>query len=154
MSSLAWELIFIGQDKYGMRGQFDNYLRDKDLRDRIFFISNADRIRVKKLLGDSDIFILSSLIEVLPIAALEAMAMSLPCILTDVGGCSEIIKDGYNGYLVRPEDPHAIADKLLYLSKNNNLLKQMGENARKTVLEKFDLRGCVGKYMAVFDKAV
>jgi glycosyltransferase involved in cell wall biosynthesis len=80
--------------------------------------------------------------------------MRLPCVLTDVGGCPEIITDGYNGYLVKPKDHQAIADKLLFLFKNPQFVKQMGENARKTVLEKFSLELCAKKYIEMFNEVI
>lgn len=149
-----WKLTFVGKDKINLLNKFRDYLRSKDLIDKVTFFESRERESIKNFLSLADVFVLTSILEVFPIAALEAMAMGLACILTDVGGCSEIVKDGYNGYLVKPKDYQAIADKLLYLYKNRDLLKQMGENARKTVLEKFNIEACAEKYLEVFTNIV
>jgi glycosyltransferase involved in cell wall biosynthesis len=78
------------------------------------------------------------------------MAAGLPCILTKVGGCPEIIEDGYNGYLVEPKDYKAIANKIAHLYKNPDLAVKMGDNARKTVLKRFDLASCTKNYQKTF----
>ncbi len=145
-----WKLVFVGKDKINLLAEFKNYLKKANLSDKINFTQCTKRTELKKLLSDSDIFILTSVAEALPISAIEAMSMGLPCILTEVGGCPEIITDGYNGYLVKPKDPRAVADKISLLSENRSLLKEMGSNARKTALEKFNLNVCAAKYMETF----
>lgn len=147
---IDWKLIFVGKDKINLLNSFKDYLQQKNLLDKVTFIQGADRASVKNLLSSSDVFVLSSTMEVFPVSVLEAMSMGLPCILTDVGGCSEIVADGYNGYLVKPKDSQAIADKILSLSRNPGLLKQMSGNARKTILEKFNLNICADKYLKMF----
>lgn len=149
-----WKLTFVGKDKLNLLSRFKYYLQQNNLSGKVAFIEDADRVLVKNLLSSSDVFVLSSVMEVLPLAALEAMSMGLPCILTDVGGCSEIVKDDYNGYLVKPKDHKAIAEKLLYLCQNRDKLKQMSENARKSAMEKFDLDVCVGKYLNMFNTLI
>ena len=146
-----WRLIFVGEDRVNLLNEFKTYLRDKGILDKVHFAQVADRKAIKKLLSESDVFVLTSTHEMLPIAALEAMAAGLPCILTNVGGCSEIVIDGYNGYLIGPMDEKAAADRLLRLYKNPDLLREMNRNARKTAEEKFDLDKCAENYMRVFN---
>jgi len=151
-----WQLWFVGEDRFGfsLLKQFRQYVHESNISDKVIFAETFNRQEIKRVLSESDIFILTSVSEGLPIAALEAMAMGLPCILTDVGGCSEIIIDGYNGYLVKPQDYKDVANKLMFLCKNPDLLNQMGINARKTVLEKFSLDICAKKYSELFDVIV
>lgn len=146
-----WKLVFVGKDKINLLAEFKNYLKKANLSDKVNFAQCTERTELKKLLSDSDIFVLTSVAEALPVSAIEAMSMGLPCILTEVGGCPEIVTDGYNGYLAKPRDPRAVADKISFLSENRSLLKEMGSNARKTALEKFNLNVCAAKYMKMFN---
>ncbi len=82
---------------------------------------------------DSDIYVLTSQFEGMPNSLLEAMAMGFPVVSTDCdgGGPKEIIRDGYNGYLVPVGDIVAIANKINYLIDNNSIKERMGKNALK-----------------------
>jgi len=69
---------------------------------------------------------------------LEAMGAGRPVIGTNVGGISEIIVDGVNGYLVEPQNPEQIAEKAIKLFSDEDVLKAFGKNAR-TKAEEFSL---------------
>jgi len=73
------------------------------------------------------------------LAILEAMAMGKPILATSVGGIPEAIENGVNGLLVQP-DPDVIAQKIIYLLENEEFAFKLGQNAQKTVQEKFDWR--------------
>jgi glycosyltransferase involved in cell wall biosynthesis len=149
-----WKLIFVGADRLNLANEFKAYLQENRISGNVDFYVGADQKLIKKILSISHVFVLSSISEAFPVSALEAMAMGLPCILTDVGGCPEIVTDGYNGYLVKPKKPQVIADKLAYLYKNPDILREVGENARKTVLEKFSLEICAKKYLELFTNVI
>jgi glycosyltransferase involved in cell wall biosynthesis len=149
-----WSLTFIGKDRDGLLAKFKEYLQRRGLADKVTFFETAERKHIRDALFSADVFVLTSVMEVFPVSMLEAMAMGLPCVVTDVGGCPEIVTDSYDGYLVKPKDHQAIADKLLFLFKNPQFVKQMGENARKTVLEKFSLELCAKKYIEMFNEVI
>lgn len=86
----------------------------------------------------ADVFVLPSYREGFPNAVLEAGAMGLPSIVTDINGCNEIVVDGLNGNVIPVKDVDA-----LYLSMERTLkfggdLVQMGENARRMVCDRYD----------------
>jgi glycosyltransferase involved in cell wall biosynthesis len=85
-------------------------------------------------------------------SALEAMSMGVPCILTDVGGCSDIVDDGINGFLIPQKNPQAIADRVLFLANNPDQLRKMRIEARKKIVREFDLERIVGRYIDLFEK--
>jgi glycosyltransferase involved in cell wall biosynthesis len=70
-----------------------------------------------------------------PTVCNEAMSAGRPVIGTNVGGIPEIIDDGVNGYLVEPERPEQIAQKVIKLFSEEQLLQAMGRNARKKAQE-------------------
>lgn len=71
------------------------------------------RSDIPEILAASDLFVLSSLWEGLPISLLEAMSSGCPVVATEVGGVGRVLEDGVTGLLVPPEDPDALAHALL-----------------------------------------
>lgn len=71
------------------------------------------------------------------LVALEANLLSIPIIATNVGGFPEFITDGFNGFLVTPNNPVELAEKIEILYSNHALTASMGKNGRNRVLENF-----------------
>lgn len=83
-----------------------------------------------------DLFINLSDSEGLPVSIMEAMSFGIPCVATNVGGTSELVKDGYNGLLIDTEDsPQIIAQRIL---DNMEALKNFRKNARESWKRDFD----------------
>ena len=85
----------------------------------------------------------------------EAMAMAKPVITTDVPGYRETVVDGVNGFMVKPKDVQSLAgamEKMLMLSKDER--DRMGWEGRKMVLEKFDERIVIKKYVEIVQEAM
>ncbi|MFH1338287.1 MAG: glycosyltransferase family 4 protein [Candidatus Omnitrophota bacterium] len=91
------------------------------------------------ILSAIDVFVLTSLWEGLPISALEAMAASLPVIVTNTGGVAEVISEGKNGFLVLPGDVRAMAEKLSCLIKEKDLRIKIGTSAKNSLGREFSL---------------
>ena len=76
--------------------------------------------------------------------------MGKPILTTDNVGCRDIVEDGYNGYLAKPNDVNSmveIVERFLKLSEDER--KAMGENGRKKVLKEFDEKIVINKYLKV-----
>lgn len=104
---------------------------------------------VRKYYSSSTIFTLTShSIETFSLAALEAMAFSLPCSLTDIGGASEMIVEGINGNLTTPHNPLSIAK-----SWNKLLTERFNKDAiREVVLNKFTSRIMLEQYIKLLEQ--
>ncbi len=85
---------------------------------------------------------------------MEAMCMGLPVIATNIGGSIEQVADGETGYLVPPNDPAALADKLELLLRDETLRKSLGEAGRRRIAEKFTLAGMAEKIVRVYDECL
>jgi glycosyltransferase involved in cell wall biosynthesis len=100
---------------------------------------------------NSDIYLLPSYHEGIPVSILEAMAAGLPVISTPVGGIPDAIEDGVNGFLVNPGDARAIAEKLVYLLEHPRERKEMGTRNRTKVTDQFDIGGIISQLVSVYE---
>ena len=94
-----------------------------------------------------DVFVLPSHREGFPRSLMEASAMGVPSIATDIRGCREVVKDQDNGLLVPVKDPSALAGAILTLLTNSELAAELGKKGRAVAKLNFDER-------VVFDKVL
>jgi colanic acid/amylovoran biosynthesis glycosyltransferase len=113
-------------------------VRDLDLDPQVCIRGTLSRHEVVEALQAADVFLLASLSEGLSTAALEAMAVGLPVVVTDVGGMREAVTDGVEGRVVPPRDPAALAAALLELAADERLRAAMGERGRRRASKDFD----------------
>lgn len=125
-----------------------SFIKDNRLSDNVRFI--GVREDVHRILPLCDVFVLSSLSEGLSLSLLEAQSAGLPAVVTRVGGNPEVIKDGYNGFLVPVNDETAFAEALYRLAREENLRVRMGVNARENVVNKFSLDRCIARYEQLY----
>jgi glycosyltransferase involved in cell wall biosynthesis len=131
--------------EYVIIGQGDDLDRlrrlvmDFKISENVKFVGTKSKFEVRDLLSTADIYLHPSKTESLPGAVLEACAMRLPVIASNVGGLTEIIDDGYNGLLVPSCDPVSITSAIRYLIENPTFSQLMGKRARTTVVEKFSI---------------
>lgn len=109
---------------------------------------------VVRILSIMDVLVLPSVSEACPQSVLEAMAMEVPAVATDVGGVREEIDDGKNGIVIQPRRPMIMAEKILFLLENQEVRKEMGKSAREKVEEKFSLDRCVEKHRGIYHKVL
>ena len=123
-----------------------------EIQDSVHFIGHVSKKILKDLYYSSSVVVLPSLSEGLPRVILEAMACARPVIATDVGGISELIKDGENGFLVPPADYMALKQKIDSLFTDMRLSKELGENGRNFILENFRGKKLLEGYVELYKK--
>ncbi len=129
------DVVFLIVGKGDLKEELVAFSEKLEIKRNIIF--TGFRADIPELLQLMDIFVLSSLREGFSISLLEAMAAKKACVVTDVGGNSEAVKDGITGYVVPPKDPNEMADKILKLLKEDRLRDSFGEKGRERVLENF-----------------
>ena len=149
------EYTIIGDAKERDRLPVLTAIRDLDL-DRCVNLRGArSREEVLAALRASDVFLVSSVSEGVSTATLEAMAVGLPVVVTDVGGMSEAVTDGVEGHLVAPRDPAAMANALIRLLGDPDRRAAMGSRGRDRVVNDFDsgtaARALQERYRALVD---
>jgi glycosyltransferase involved in cell wall biosynthesis len=123
-------------------------IAEKNLERRFFLIGRHDD--VPRFLAGIDIFALSSLWEGMPLALLEAMAAGRPSVVTDIGGCREMIADGVEGRIVPPADAHSLAQGIEQLANDEALRASFGRAARAKVEREFSAAVVAEKYAALW----
>ena len=131
-----------------------NYAEKIGVKDNIIFTGYYPDKKLPKLYQAADVFAFSTFYEHHPFAVLEALATGLPVVTTNVGGIPETIESGKNGFLVDPFNPKPFGEKILYLLEHPAFAKEMGAQARKTIVENYDWRIVVKDAMKVYDQAL
>lgn len=117
--------------------QFLRFVKSENLMSNIIYLGTIDKNELKKEYQKCSIFVLPSREETFGIVLLEAMASCRPVIATNVGGIPYVVKDGENGFLVDEGNISGLAEKILYLLKNDNLRNEMGYRNMR-IAKKFD----------------
>lgn len=126
--------------------------KDLALENVVFFLGYVEE--TPEFLSNLDIFLSSSLSEGLPLSAIQAMASELPILATRCGGYEELIEQGKNGLLVEIGQPSAIALEIQRMAENPNMRKLLASQARKQVIEMFDINVMLKQYEALYEELV
>ena len=110
--------------------------RDYGLSDLCIF--TGLRQDMPELYSLMDVFVLPSHREGFPRSPMEASAMGVPCVVTNIRGCRETVEQGRNGILVPLGDFRGLADAIVELLTDRDKAKKMGEEGRRMARERFD----------------
>jgi glycosyltransferase involved in cell wall biosynthesis len=134
------------------RSKLEKLARDLCLSDRVRFLGTVND--VPTLLQAIDLSVLSSVTEAFPLTMLESMAAALPVVATDVGGVSEIVEDGVNGFLAPPGAPDQLAQAMLRVLKDPELGRRLGAVGREKVEQQYTVERMVHRYESLFTECV
>ena len=132
---LDWKVEFIGgsktQKEVLYKEEMLNYIKSNNLTKNVFFTGVSSNVIEK--LQEADIFVFPSSSEGMPLALIEAMSSGLPAIgYKSCPSVNELIIDGYNGFLC-DDGIDDFAEKMKILMQNEELRKQMGQNAKESM---------------------
>jgi len=133
-----------------MRGEIEAQLASGRYGGRVTLLGRVDDM--PGLISRSDILIVPSLLEATPYVILEAMAAGLPVVASDIFGIPEQVEDGVTGILVSAGDEVSIAEAILSLVSDQEMMRSMGEAGRHIYEERFTLRMSVSKTEAVYEE--
>ncbi len=116
----------------------------------IIFLGTCEDIR--PLVSIFDLFVLASLNEGMGRVLLEAQALGVPVVATNVGGIPEVVKDGSTGILVAAGDSALLAQAIIRMLRDKGLRQVMGKQAKSWVDEKFSVDTMVAKIASLYDQ--
>src|SRR4029077_3934379 len=121
------------------RAQLEAEAHRLGIADRVRFLGYQSSDHVRSLLQETDVFVLPSFAEGVPVVLMEAMASGVPLVSTRVAGVSELVEDGVAGFVVPPGDVGALADAIDALLADPSLRQRFGAARRRTVAREFDV---------------
>jgi glycosyltransferase involved in cell wall biosynthesis len=151
--NLQFVILGARDENHGSRD--DEILREARqlglIKDKNLFVVDPGK-QVAKLAAAFDIFWFSSVpkSEGVPTAIMEAMALGLPVVATDVGGTTDVVQDGETGFVVPPLDPASLASASISLIDSAALRASMGEVARERAVLEFRTERCVDAHLSAF----
>jgi glycosyltransferase involved in cell wall biosynthesis len=124
------------------------YLQSLSEGKRVRFITNASDEELVRMYRSASVTVLPSVYydvygehypwpELLGLTLLESMACETPVVCTSVGGMPEVVEDGVTGFVVPPNDPQSLGERIAYLLDNPEVVRRMGRAGRERVLRDF-----------------
>ena len=140
--------IIVGEGEE--KEQLHEQVETKGLRDKVIFLGYRNDIQ--NVMSQLDFVVLSSLWEGLPLTPIEAYSVGKPVIGTAVDGTPEIIRDGVDGYLIEPQNPTQLAQKMNELIENSETRTNMGIQAVKRYEDEFSFEKLTDRYIAFYEE--
>ena len=138
---LRVQLHFVGDGPD--RRWLENYASQLGIASSIVFEGWIDEAKLLALYSNTDIFVLSSLAEGIPMVLIEAMALEKPCVAPRIAGIPELIDHGVDGLLFSVADVQDLSRQIRTLLQSSKLREQMGKLAREKVVREYDMtRNC------------
>ncbi len=141
-----WTFHLVGKD---FQDDYSKQIKEKimqlNLEDEVFIYNS--RQDIANILEQSDIAILTSLSEGLPVSLLEYGWYKKPVVVTNVGEIATLIKNGINGFIVSSQDEKSYYDALLLLIENNALQKSIGDNLYEDVVKQYSEASIIKEYL-------
>jgi glycosyltransferase involved in cell wall biosynthesis len=122
------------------RANLERLARELAIGPHVVFAGQLNHEAVRALYRETDVFVLSSLDEGVPVVLMEAMAMEIPCVATQVAGIPELVRPGIEGLLAAPSDAEGLAEAVVALMRDPGLRRRFGVAGRARVVECFNLR--------------
>ena len=139
-----------GEPSPGEKNKVQKLILDLNVGSHVRLLGIVSGNKKTEALREADCFVLPSYAEGLPMALLEAMAYERPVITTDVGGIPELVRDGQEGFLIKPGDVQALAERMTLLNNDKKLRQEMGRAGRRRVEENYSMDVMVERIMKVY----
>lgn len=144
--NLEIKVLIIGDGE--TRQELEKLVNELNLRGIIEFLGY--RANVYEYIKYSDFIVTSSLWEGFPLTPIECFSVGKTIIATNISGNNEIVIDKFNGLLVGPKDISALADNIIKLCKDSELLEHLEKNAVSSYNDKYSYKDYIKKYIEVY----
>ncbi len=116
------------------------------------FIKNRENL--KRQFQEAKVFIMTSYSEGMPNSLMEAMALEMPCIASDVGAIRNLIDHEYNGLLFKTGDNVELSKLIMKILSDQKFQQKLGKNAREKIVDKFNLEEILNKKIQMLYKQI
>jgi glycosyltransferase involved in cell wall biosynthesis len=139
-------LVGDGED----RASLEAVVREEKLGEHVVFAGWQLQAQVRALYMKTDIFVLASFEEGVPVVLMEAMACEVPCVATGITGIPELIEHGVSGLLVPPSDAEALAAAVEKIMGDSALRARLASAGREAVVARYDLSRNTARLRDIF----
>jgi glycosyltransferase involved in cell wall biosynthesis len=122
-----------------LRASLENRAVKLGIADLVLFEGWLGEDELRQRYANSDLFVMSSFAEGLPVVLMEAMAMAVPCVAPRIAGIPELIRNGTDGLLFSPSNADELVAHIACLMDNAELRASMSESSCERIAEKYDL---------------
>ena len=136
------------------RHQLEQMTAELGLSENVNYVGYKSQAEVREHFQQTDIFVMSSFAEGIPVVLMEAMAAGVPVIATQIAGVSELVIDGLNGYLVPPGDSISLGSRIEELLNNHQLRAAFGMAGQGKVERDFNIHNEVGRLYQLMSSAL
>ena len=142
--------VFVGEGH--LRSSLENLATSLGIENKVEFA--GWRTDVPAILRRSDLFVLPSLFEGLPLSLIEAMASGKAVVATDVDGTHDVVIDGATGFLVPPKDPAALSQRIAELLADSKMRERFGQAGKERVFASFSDSRMTREYSELYESAL
>ncbi len=121
------------------RAALEHQAQDLGIAAQVRFLGYQSQSQIRELMGETDVFVMASFAEGVPVVLMEAMAACVPVVATQVAGVPELVEPGVSGFLVPPGDAKSLAQKTAMLLADADLRQRFGDAGRKKVDAEFNI---------------
>ena len=151
------KLLIIGEGPY--KPELDKRINENKVNGNVEFLGSLPSSEVSKYHNYADIFIFPSLsnktgTEALGLALMEAMSSGCAVIGTNIGGIPSLIKNGYNGVLIKQKDSRELSKSVAALLKNKKKAEAMGKNAAAFIQKNYSWYKISSEFIKIYEKAL
>lgn len=114
-------------------------INDLKMQADVTLLEWTNRSDVFNIIKNSKLYISTARYEGLPYSIIESLALSKPCVVSDCDGNRDLIKEGYNGFVIKNEDIKEYSVKILKLLNDKDMLEQLSKNAYKSFSDNFNM---------------
>ena len=151
LSAEKWQLLMVGEGS--LRDSLGALAAEIGLSHKVRFV--PAREDVVALYSAADAFVMSSAWEGMSAALQEAIAMALPCVVTDVGANRDLVRDGITGYVVPPGDSSLLAQGMENLmTAPVSRREQFGRNARDFAVSQYEFKTVARKWFDLYERCL
>ncbi len=148
------KLLIVGPSEPKEKKKLIRKIKELKLENDVILVGPVARDRIKYFYKLGDIFCLTSSYEVFGVAIIEAMASKVPVVVFNTGCVEEIIRNGYNGFLIEFPDIEKFSNTIIEVLKDNEIKRKIIKNGIKTVQKRFDLRKNTKKMLDVIKHVI
>ncbi|MBU8933935.1 MAG: glycosyltransferase family 4 protein [candidate division Zixibacteria bacterium] len=137
-----------------MTGELQSMVTDLNIADIVDLVGFIENKNIYKFISQHHMVVMPSRREAFGVAALEAGICGRPVIASNVGGVPEVLRDGETGILIPPNDPEALAEAIMTLSQNADLMKKMGDAGHLFVRDNFSWDRSLDMMIELYERLI